>query len=162
MKKLLLIICIFLSPSISIASEELYLKCSGNLGQFYDDYKDIKKSYHSDFDNIKIGVSIKNNLVHISGSGDVNYPIKDMQLCKNTDIITFDGSNCKTEPFKTIGKFKINTFISGEYHKVTQELFLNYSKDSRQITHDKYGLDTLFTSKRVMGNYTCKEIKLTK
>jgi len=162
MKKLLSIICMLLSSSISIAAEELYLNCSGRLGDVYENYKDKTKSFRFDTDNVKIGVSIKNNLVHISGSGDVYYPIRDMQLCKNSDIIAFDGSTCKTEPFKTSGKFKINTFISGEYHKVTQELFLNYSKDKREIVDDKSGLETLFTSKKVMGEFICKEVKLNK
>ena len=151
-----------LSPSISIAAEELYLNCSGRVGDVYENYKDKTKSSRFDTDNVKIGISIKNNLVHITGSGDVHYPIRDMQLCKNSDIIAFDGSSCKTEPFKTSGKFKINTFISGEYHKVTQELFLNYSKDKREIVDDKSGLETLFTSRKVMGEFICKEVKLNK
>lgn len=154
MKKLLILLLLI---TTNINAKDLYLDCNGSVGKFFTDYENKKNSNTFNYENVKLGVSIKNNKVHISGYADMYFPQKDFKVCKVEDVITFAYDTCETPKWKTINKLSLSEVSTGEYNRITKELIISYVLNTGEGTGK---LIRALNDKRTASEFKCKEVKL--
>jgi hypothetical protein len=161
MKKLLLLSLLI---TTNLYAKDLYLSCKGSVGVGTTIWENINRKYEphtlfNNFEDVRLGVSIKNNQIHISGDGDQYFLVKNMKLCKFEDVIYFDDVDCNVAKY-TDGAERRIEFTTGEYARITQELTLSSTEEFSRYAGEKKDMHLPSHEKRVSGEFKCKEVNL--